>query len=138
LKKIYPGKQTVAITSSEAPFSAQCRSLARLRAADARLHQHDRNSKGEPIPERKRPYPLWGTSARDLAHAAPQLGVLTTTSRLLAVLMLLSCVACLYPAIVYGVRSNLSSSLRCAALHQVHCPSPTSSSSLSLDTAFAL
>ena len=90
------------------------RSLARLRAADARLHQHDRNSKGEPIPERKRPYALWRTSARDLAHAAPQLGVLVTTGRLLAVLMLLACAACLYPTIVFGLRANLSSSLRCA------------------------
>ena len=88
------------------------RSLARLRAADARLHQHDRNCKGEPVPERKRPYPLWGTSARDLAHAAPQLGVLITTSGLLAVLMLLSCAACLYPTIAYGVRGNFSSALR--------------------------
>ncbi len=60
---------------------------------------------------------------RDLAHAAPQLGVLITTSGLLAVLMLLVCAACLYPSIAYGVRGNFSSALRHAQLlsNQMAC-----------------
>ena len=72
------------------------RSLARLRSADARLHQHERTVTGEPIASRKRLYSI-GASPRQLAHAAPGVGVFMTTNFLLGVMTLLLSIASLYP-----------------------------------------
>ena len=73
-----------------------CRALARLRASDARLHWHERNAAGEPVPERKRLYSC-AAHPQQLAWRAPGLAVFLATSLLLALVMLLLAVASLYP-----------------------------------------